>query len=455
MAAADTAQAQIASLEAQLQTLTADAHAARAETLRLTQELTMTKEDVVGLTRWNRQEMKDRREAEQEAEALRERVAQMLRRLHRVAERAREDPQRETNYESVPSGATIPVANSTIAATTPIQQCQQEQQEQRRQERQQERQEVRQQERQKQWQQGRQQGRKQGRQQERQEQRQQERQEPLLQAKVADLEDELQYARCLRESLETAVADTQGQLDDCQAELRTALGRLTGLEALVQAHEAGRNLVDEAQEEVERLELANHDLSREVMGLEALLEEARQAAEAEKRHLAMMKVGMEEATAKAQASVDEIIQLKMAEADLMGQVTHLEAERAQDQARISLMQEERDAWRKRAEEEVSEWVGVLAEGVGDAERKDKPDDEAAAAAAAEAVVDAADAVEATGTATTTTGTAVAATTNMPLSPPDREELGGLDPLEALMEENLALRAQVEGLRRREAEMQLV
>jgi chromosome segregation ATPase len=369
-----------------------------------------------------------------------------------VAERARENPEGQqgaTSADSVPTGTTPPVTNSTIAATTttinPAVQ-------QRRHERQQERQQGRQQERQQERQQGRQQERQEQRQQERQQERQQ--QEPFLQAKVADLEDELQYARCLRESLETVVADTQGQLDECQAELRTALGRLTGLEALIQAHEAGRNLVDEAQEEVERLELANHDLSREVMGLEALLEEARQAAEAEKRQLAMMKVGMEEAMAKAQASVDEIIQLKMAEADLMGQVTHLEAERAQDQARISLMQEERDAWRKRAEEEVSEWVGVLAEGEGETEREDKPGDEAAAAAAAEAVVDAADAaeVEATATTTTTTGTA---TTTTPLSPPDREELGGLDPLEALMEENLALRAQIEGLRRREAEMQLV
>jgi hypothetical protein len=121
------------------------------------------------------------------------------------------------------------------------------------------------------------------------------------------------------------------------------------------------------------------------------------------------------------------------------------------------MQEERDAWRKRAEEEVSEWVGVLAEGGADADREGKPDEEAAAAAAAEAVVDAADAaeVEAAATTTTTTGTPAVATINTPLSPPDREELGGLDPLEALMGENLALRAQIEGLRRREAEMQLV
>lgn len=436
-----------------------EAHAARAETLRLTQELATTKEDVAGLTHWNRQEMKDRREAEQESETLRERVAQMSRRLRRVAERAREDPEGqhgETSADCVPTGATPPVTNSTIAAsTTIINPAVQQRQQERQQGRQQERQQGRQQERQQERQQGRQQERQEQRQQERQQERQQ--QEPLLQAKVADLEDELAYARCLRESLETAVADTQGQLDECQAELRTALGRLTGLEALVQAHEAGRNLVDEAQEEVERLELANHDLSREVMGMEALLEEARQAAEAEKRQLAMMKVGMEEAMAKAQASVDEIIQIKMAEADLMGQVTHLKADRAQDQARISLMQEERDAWRKRAEEEVSEWVGVLAEGEGETEREDKPENEAAAAAAAEAVVDAADAaeVEATATTTTTTGTARVATTISPLSPPDREELGGLDPLEALMEENLALRAQIEGLRRREAEMQLV
>jgi chromosome segregation ATPase len=413
-------------------------HAARAETLRLKQALATTKEDVAGLTRWNRQEMKDRRETEQENEGLRERVAQMSRRLRRVAERAREGPEgqhRETSADTNPTGATPGVTNSTIAAaTTIINPAVQQRQQERQQGRQQERQEQRQQERREQ----------------RQQDRRQQQQEPLLQAKVADLEDELQMARCLRESLETAVADTTGQL-------RTALGRLTGLEALVQAHEAGRNLVDEAQEEVERLELANHDLSREVMGLEALLEEARQAAESEKRQLAMMKVGMEEAMVKAQASVDEIIQLKMAEADLMGQVTHLEAERAQDQARISLMQEERDAWRKRAEEEVSEWVGVLAEGGADADREGKPDEEAAAAAAAEAVVDAADAaeVEAAATTTTTTGTPAVATINTPLSPPDREELGGLDPLEALMGENLALRAQIEGLRRREAEMQLV
>jgi chromosome segregation ATPase len=247
--------------------------------------------------------------------------------------------------------------------------------------------------------------------------------------------------------------DAQGKLDQCRAELRTALDRLTALEALAETHEAGKDLVDEAQEEIERLELANHDLQREMMGLEALLEEARQATEAEKRQLAIMEVGLEEATAKAQASVDEIIQLKMAEAHLINQVTHLEAERAQDQARISLMQEERDAWRMRAEDEVSEWVGILAEQDGNPE--DKRDEVAVAALVTEAVVDAGDTAEvgAAAAATRTTGAAVATTTSTPLTPPGREELGGIDPVEALVEENLALRAQIEGLRRGEAEIQ--
>ena len=73
----------------------------------------------------------------------------------------------------------------------------------------------------------------------------------------------------------------------------------------------------------------------------------------------------------------------------------------------------------------------------------------------EAIVDAGDysEVETAVTTTTTTGAAAAATTSTHLTPPKREELGGLDPVEALMKENLALRAQIEGLRRREAEVQ--
>ncbi|GAB5034963.1 Hypothetical protein NocV09_02201190 [Nannochloropsis oceanica] len=439
MVATNATEVHITSLEAQLQNLTAEGHTARAEILRLTQELATAKDDVLGLTRWNRQEMRDRREAEQESETLRERVAQMSRRLRRVAERAREDT---LDQHTETSGNVVRTHTSNTTTTTAIDLGQRGRKEERQQDRKQERK----------------QGRKQERQQERQQQRQEERQQqqqqqPLLQAKVTDLENELQYACCLRESLETAVVDAQEKLDQCQAELRTALDRLTGLEALVETHEAGKNLVDEAQGEIERLELANHDLQREIMGLEALLEEARQITEVEKRQVTIMEVGLEEATAKAQASVDKIIQLKMTKADLIERVSHLEVERAQDQARISLMQEERDDWRKRAEDEVYEWVGISGE--PDAYPEDKPKEVTAMAEVTEAIVDARDysEVETAVTTTTTTGAAAAATTSTHLTPPKREELGGLDPVEALMKENLALRAQIEGLRRREAEVQ--
>lgn len=351
------------------------------------------------LTRWNRRnrpDMKERREAEQETVSLRTEVGKILRRyedrLLRHREYLSELSSIQGGHEEAALAAAAP--NTTTTTTTNITTAPPTTNATR-----------------------------------------------TLENKVAELEDELQCARAVHESMETAVLAKQGQLEECQAELSRALGRLTGLEAQVQERAGTQATLSALQEEVEGVEAINHDLGRQVMGLEAMLSEAVKDAEGYKAHAAALEkkllrlqVGLDEATAKAQASVDEIIQLKMGEAELQGQVEQLEEQHTQDETRLSLLRDERDTWRRRAEEEVTEWVGVsMSDHVG--EKEEKEEEEEAQGGTGSVVPP-----------PTPNATALVSTS---------EELGGLDPLQALMDENIALRMQIEALRRREAETQLV
>lgn len=97
---------------------------------------------------------------------------------------------------------------------------------------------------------------------------------------------------------------------------------------------------------------------------------------------------------------------------------------------------QREDWRRRAETEVSEWIGVsmddeMGTGFSPAETA------AAKPANADAAADASGGQEDRGMVPDV-GPVVTA--------PSSEELGGLDPVQALVEENMALRAALERLR---------
>ena len=114
---------------------------------------------------------------------------------------------------------------------------------------------------------------------------------------------------------------------------------------------------------------------------------------------------------------------------------------------------QRDDWRQRAETDVAEWVGVaMDDGAEGTTTSSSPasDEAAAPVAAPEADADA-DAVvdgeaeaqaeaEAEAAAEVTTAAVVAINT------PTSEELGGLDPIQALAEENEVLRTELARLR---------
>lgn len=115
-----------------------------------------------------------------------------------------------------------------------------------------------------------------------------------------------------------------------------------------------------------------------------------------------------------------------------------------------LRKSQRDAWRQRAETGVAEWVGVaMDDGAEGTTTTSSPasDEAAAPVAAPDADADAGVETEAemeaeAEAAAEVTATAVVVAINTPSS----EELGGLDPVQALAEENEVLRAELARLR---------
>lgn len=135
--------------------------------------------------------------------------------------------------------------------------------------------------------------------------------------------------------------------------------RVTELEKQIQrAQESEEAIKEETREEMEALEFTNHDLSREVMTLEASLEEAQQAAESARSELFQLQVGREEAELRTEAEKEKVEELSVIKLALAGQVSRLEEDHKQCTARLSLMEEEVQVWRQRAED-MSEWVGVM------------------------------------------------------------------------------------------------
>jgi len=279
----------------------------------------------------------------------------------------------------------------------------------------------------------------------------------VLQNEIRDLKDNLQVTQARCASLESAVFAEHGQLEESRGDVREAMERVTELEKQIQrAQESEKAIKEETREEIEALEFTNHDLSREVMTLEASLEEAQQAAESARSELFQLQVGREEAELRTEAEKEKVEELSVIKLALAGQVRRLEEEQRQCTARLSLMEEEVQVWRQRAED-VSEWVGVMC---NETEKKEAGTEEVPipGVLAAEGRVQteeyqtAENVLNVTRASTAEASTATAATMTTPqadsLPLPSIKKTGnaGSNRVEALLQENLALRKTIEGLR---------